>query len=270
MWKPNCVLTGSEISFFFSANAILSNSGTVWPFEIVSLPPFAFEPVSSEYFFASAAKSPPFFELRCRSSSACAFVFDQDVPHVAALRLAVLRLVLLVVLLDLLVGHLHVVGDLREDLLRDELRADVAAHLRLRSDPASSSCFSYFFLSPPKYCFLICSSRASTSLSVTSMSSSSASCSNCSRWTRNWTAWFFSVWYSCEPGLRELPLLVLVALLRLREQRVVLALRDLLAVDDARRRRRAPRRRRRRNRPAAKATRERERTERTMQGERSS
>ena len=61
MWKPNSVFTGREISFFFNRNAVWSNGATVWPFEIVNLPPFAFEPVSSENFFASAAKSAPAF-----------------------------------------------------------------------------------------------------------------------------------------------------------------------------------------------------------------
>ena len=41
-------------------------------------------------------------------------------------------LFLVVVLLDVVVGHLHVLGDLLEDLLRDDLRADVVPHLRLR------------------------------------------------------------------------------------------------------------------------------------------
>ena len=54
---------------------------------------------------------------------------DEDVADVAALRRAVLRLVLVVVVLDLLVGDLHVLGDLLEDPLLDELRADVAANL---------------------------------------------------------------------------------------------------------------------------------------------
>ena len=42
-----------------SVNAAVSNGATVCPFEIVSLPPFAFEPVSSECCFARAAKSAP-------------------------------------------------------------------------------------------------------------------------------------------------------------------------------------------------------------------
>ena len=51
----------SQMSFSFSRNAVWSNGATVWPFEIVSLPPFAFEPVSSEFFFARSEKSPPAF-----------------------------------------------------------------------------------------------------------------------------------------------------------------------------------------------------------------
>ena len=64
MWKPNSVLTGFEISFFFSRNAVWSNGATVWPFEIVSLPPFAFEPVSSECFFAKRREVGTRLQLR--------------------------------------------------------------------------------------------------------------------------------------------------------------------------------------------------------------
>src|SRR5205823_2937243 len=59
--QPYCVCTGFESSFVFSENATLSNGGTVCPFEIVSFPPWLFEPGSCEYFFASAAKSAPPF-----------------------------------------------------------------------------------------------------------------------------------------------------------------------------------------------------------------
>ena len=62
--------------FCFSANAVLSNGATVWPFEIVSLPPFAFEPVSSECCFASAAKLRPAVSCALRAS-AFAFVLTR-------------------------------------------------------------------------------------------------------------------------------------------------------------------------------------------------
>ena len=53
---PYCVCTGRDSSPFFSENAVLSNGATVWPRTIVSLPPFAAELGSFEYFFASFAK----------------------------------------------------------------------------------------------------------------------------------------------------------------------------------------------------------------------
>ena len=58
-WYPNSVLTGLETSFVGSRNAVVSNAATVWPLVIVSLPPLSYDPGSCEYFFASAAKSPP-------------------------------------------------------------------------------------------------------------------------------------------------------------------------------------------------------------------
>jgi len=63
MCQPNCVFTGLESSPVFRENATLSNSGTVWPREIVSWPPCAFELGSCEYFFASVAMSAPAFCL---------------------------------------------------------------------------------------------------------------------------------------------------------------------------------------------------------------
>ena len=47
--QPNCVCTGLEIAFVFSANAAFSNGGTVSPFWIVIFPPTDFE-LSIEYF----------------------------------------------------------------------------------------------------------------------------------------------------------------------------------------------------------------------------
>ena len=78
--------TGAWITFVFCANTTLSNSGTVWPFETVSLPQLFFEPGSCEYFFASCTTSG-----RCRSSAGCrssrraASSSDEDVLHVARL-----------------------------------------------------------------------------------------------------------------------------------------------------------------------------------------
>jgi hypothetical protein len=55
------VWTGADISPVFRLKAVLSKAGTVCPLEMVSLPPFAAEPGSFEYFFASFAKFAPAF-----------------------------------------------------------------------------------------------------------------------------------------------------------------------------------------------------------------
>ena len=98
--------------------------------------------------------------------------------------------------------------------------------------PWSFSCFSNFFLSPPKYCFWICSSRASTCLSVISTSSACRLLLELLALDEELDRLVLQRLELLRARLRELALLVLVALLRLGEQRVVVALRDLLAVDD--------------------------------------
>ena len=77
MCQPNCVCTGGEIWFVFSAKATLSNGATVWPFVIVELAAVRLRrAVSVEYFFASVAKSAPAFS--CASIwSASALVFTR-------------------------------------------------------------------------------------------------------------------------------------------------------------------------------------------------
>ena len=72
MCQPYVVCTGADSSFVLSENATLSNGATVCPFEIVSFPPCAAEPGSFEYFFASAAKSPP--PLSCDSMVSASFL----------------------------------------------------------------------------------------------------------------------------------------------------------------------------------------------------
>ena len=72
MCHPYVVCTGFDSSFVFSAKETLSNSGTVWPFEIVSFPPFGAEPGSFEYFFASFAKLAPAFS--CASMLSASFL----------------------------------------------------------------------------------------------------------------------------------------------------------------------------------------------------
>ena len=60
--QPYCeVFTGLITTpvFAFGLNTAASNSGTSDPWFAVNLPPVFFEPGSCEYFFASAAKSPP-------------------------------------------------------------------------------------------------------------------------------------------------------------------------------------------------------------------
>jgi hypothetical protein len=59
MWNPYWVLTGFEIALLTREKAALSNGGTVWPLEMVSLPPWPFELGSCECFLARAAKSAP-------------------------------------------------------------------------------------------------------------------------------------------------------------------------------------------------------------------
>ena len=85
MCQPNCVCTGAEIWFVFSANAALSNGATVCPRLMPpgSLPPSGFDEVSVEYFLASAAKSPPFFSC-CSISSALRLRLHEDVAHLRA------------------------------------------------------------------------------------------------------------------------------------------------------------------------------------------
>ena len=90
----------AEISFVLSENAALSNGATVCvhaplvpPCATQSLPPCAAEPVSFEYFFASAAKLAPFFSF-CLDLLGEALAVDEDVPHLARLGRRERRLVL--------------------------------------------------------------------------------------------------------------------------------------------------------------------------------
>ena len=60
MWKPYSVVTTGLISFGFSEKALVSKFFTVWPRTTQPRsPPLSFEPGSSEFCLASAAKSPP-------------------------------------------------------------------------------------------------------------------------------------------------------------------------------------------------------------------
>ena len=70
-------MTGSEILFVASANATLSNADTVWPREIVSLPPVALRARVLVYFFTSAGKFDPFGVSWLRTVSARTFVFTR-------------------------------------------------------------------------------------------------------------------------------------------------------------------------------------------------
>jgi hypothetical protein len=64
-------LTGWESSLVFRENAALSNGATVWPRLTVSLPPWSFDPGSSEFALARTAKSaPPFSSVWSWSASA--------------------------------------------------------------------------------------------------------------------------------------------------------------------------------------------------------
>ena len=109
-----------------SENAALSNGATVWPRGTVSLPPLSFEPGSSEYSFASVAKSAP--DSSCEwISSASAFVLTRMCRTSRDSATEYWRLVLVVVLLELGVGHLDVLGEALVDLLREQLRGEVLA-----------------------------------------------------------------------------------------------------------------------------------------------
>src|SRR5438093_2108787 len=72
MCQPYVVCTGGDVWPVLSENATLSNGATVWPFVIVSLPPFGAEPGSFEYFFASVAKLAP--EFSCASMLSASFL----------------------------------------------------------------------------------------------------------------------------------------------------------------------------------------------------
>ena len=129
-WKPNSVLIGAESSLVFSEKAALSKGATVCPRVTVSLPPWSFEPGSSDDFFASAAKFAPPASCEC-SCVGLRLRLDEDVPNGARLGDGVGLLVRVVVLLDVGVGDLDAVRHLVVDPLRDELRADVLAQRRL-------------------------------------------------------------------------------------------------------------------------------------------
>ena len=84
MWKPNCVFTRSLICPGCIEKAACSNSGHHPAFRPKKSrsPPFAFDPSSSEYFFARAAKSAPGALACLRTSSACFRTAASSLPSV--------------------------------------------------------------------------------------------------------------------------------------------------------------------------------------------
>ena len=131
MCQPSTLCTGCEISFVLRENAALSNGGTVWkqaplepPCAAQSLPPWAAEPVSFEYFFARAAKLAPPFSFVVQPLGE-ALAVDEDVPNLARLRRRERRLVLVVVLERCGVRHLDVRRHLALDLLAEQVRPEL-------------------------------------------------------------------------------------------------------------------------------------------------
>ena len=121
--QPNWVFTGSESSPVSSSNATLSNGGTVAPF-------CAVVPLGRGLVGGELAREPgevgavlelpvDLVGLRLR--------LDEDVPDLARGRLLELRLVLVVVGLNVLVGDLDLARDLLEDLLGEQPGAEVVS-----------------------------------------------------------------------------------------------------------------------------------------------
>ena len=211
----------------------LVEPGTVWPFETVSLPPFCFEPGSCEYFFASArevrrrsragcrsCRRAPSSRRGCARTSRCC-----GVPYSA--------LVLVVVLLDLVVGHLRRPSSPSLKIFSETSCAlDVVAHLRVGQALLLQRASGTRLRLPLKYCFLICVEPL-VDLRVGDRRRRacrpSAGTPRAGRGTRR-PGSSASRTPACRPS-GTAACFCAVALLRLVEQLVELRLRDRLAVD---------------------------------------
>ena len=153
-------------------------------------------------------------------------------PHLAALRLAVLRrLVLRVVRRDRLVVDLHVRGHLLEDRLRDDLRADVRANLLVRQPLILQLLLVLLRVAAEVLLLDLLEPRVDLLVGHLDVQLLGLLL-ELDALDEELDDLVLQRLELLRAGLRELALLGLVALLRLRDDRVEFRLRDLLAVDD--------------------------------------